>query len=134
MREVVLDVVEGAAKALSGKRGLEQFGNPLPLAAGTDALAQQRQLRRMGQQPGEPAQRLGAAVLVDGDMVDIGEPQPSLAKAISDGVRRKPGPVLDSAEALLFGGRDQGAVPHERRSGVAMKGVETEDDHAPLVP
>jgi hypothetical protein len=37
--------------------------------------------------------------------------------------------VFDAAEALFFGGSDEFAVFDECGGGVAMEGVETEDNH-----
>ena len=37
--------------------------------------------------------------------------------------------MLDAAEALLFGRRNELAVADERSRGIAVEGVEAEDDH-----
>ena len=50
---------------------------------------------------------MGAAVLVDRDMIDIGQRNAGLAQAVCDRLRGKAGPMLDAAKALLFGGCDQ---------------------------
>ncbi len=129
MREVVLDVVERAAKAVAGKCLGEELGNLLPLAAVPETAEHQADVGRMGRQIGDLAHAVGAAVLIDRDMVDIGEAQPGFAQAVGDGLRGKPRPMLDAAKALLFGGRHQFAVPHQRRRGIAVEGIEAEDDH-----
>ena len=38
--------------------------------------------------------------------------------------------MLDAAEALFLGGRNEDSVADERRRGVAVEGVEAEDMHA----
>jgi hypothetical protein len=40
---------------------------------------------------------------------------------------RKPGPVLDAPEALLFGGRDQLSVPDEARGRIGVIGVDSKN-------
>jgi hypothetical protein len=37
--------------------------------------------------------------------------------------------VFDAAEALLFSGSDEFAIFNEGGGGIAVKGVETEDNH-----
>jgi hypothetical protein len=55
--------------------------------------------------------------------------EPRLAQAIGDGLRWEPRPVLETAEALLLGRGDEHAVAHQRSGGVAVEGIEPEDDH-----
>src|SRR5437016_4083654 len=75
------------------------------------------------------AQTLGAAILVDRDVIEIGEAQACFTQAIGNRFRRKPCPMLDAAKPLLFGRRHQYAIPHQRRRGIAVKGIEAKDDY-----
>jgi hypothetical protein len=72
---------------------------------------------------------IAAAVLVNGDMIEVRKRKPRLAQAIGDGLRGEARPVLDAPEAFLLGRRDEHAVAHQRGCGVAVEGVEAEDDH-----
>ena len=85
----------------------------------------------MGEEVSELAQPVGAAVLIDGNVIDIGERELRLPQAISDGLRGKTRPMLDAAEALLLGGGEKHAVAHECGGGIAVERVESEDDHKP---
>ena len=40
--------------------------------------------------------------------------------------------MLHAPEALLFGGSDKNTIAHKRGRGIAVKGIETEDDHLEL--
>jgi hypothetical protein len=67
---------------------------------------------RRAQNVGDLAKEVGATVLIDGDVVDLRERELSLAQAIGDSLRGKPGPVLDPAEALLLRRRNEHPVAH----------------------
>src|SRR5262245_2538294 len=62
-------------------------------------------------------------------MINVGEREPRLAQAVGDGLRRESGPVLDAPEALLFRRCDENALAHNRCRGIAVEGVEAQDDH-----
>ena len=47
-------------------------------------------------------------------MVDISERNARLFQTIGDGLGGKTGPVLDTAKALFFHGRNQDPVAHQR--------------------
>jgi len=49
-------------------------------------------------------------------------------RAGNSGLRREARPVLEAEEALLLGRGDEHTVTHERRCGVAVEGIEPEDD------
>ena len=92
-------------------------------------MEHQIDVRALDQEIANLAHKIGATVLIERDVIHIREPDTCLAQAIGDGLRGKPGPMLDAAEALLLGGRDQLAVAHERRRGIGMKGIEAENNH-----
>src|SRR5712691_3416969 len=129
MRQVVLDVVECAAKTLARKGLAEKVRNALPLAPVAQPLAQQGDTGRMDEQMADPPEEIGAAVLIDRHVVDVGQAQARLAQAIADGFARESSPMLDATKPLLLGRRDKQAVAHERGRRIAVKGVEAEDDH-----
>ena len=128
MREMVLDIVDRAAKAVSGECLGEELGNLLPLTSVSETAEHEADFRRTGRQICDLAHAVGAAVLVDRHMFDIGKAQPGFTQAVGNGLRGKPGPMLDPAKALLLGGCHQSAVPHQRGRGIAVKGIETQDD------
>ena len=53
------------------------------------------------------SEQIGATVLIDGDMIHVGESETGLLQAIGDGLRRKPSPMLDASEALFLGCGDK---------------------------
>ena len=74
-------------------------------------------------------QEIGPAVLIDGDVLDIGERDARFPQTIGDRLRREAGPMLDATKSLLFRRRNERAVANERGGGIAVEGVETENDH-----
>ncbi len=128
MCEVMLDGVDLAAECRP--RCLrQQARNARPIVPVAQAVEHQRGIGDAAQQVADLAQQMRTAVLVDCDVVDVGEAHAGLAQAIGDGLGGKAGPVLDAAEALLLGGGDQHAVAQDRRGRVAVECVEPEDDH-----
>src|SRR5215813_6002506 len=114
MREMVLDVVHGTSKTVSGKCLSEQLGDLPPLTAISHTVDHEADLWRMGRQICDFAQALSAIVLVDSNMVYIGEAQPRFLQAVGDGLRGKPSPMLNPAKPLLFGGCHQFSILHQR--------------------
>jgi hypothetical protein len=114
MREMVFDTVRRTSKAGSGKYLSEQLGDLPPLMAIPETADHEADLRRMDRQICDFSQAPGAIVLVDSNMVYIGEAQPCFPQAIGDGLRGKPRPMLNPAKPLLFSGCQQSAVPHQR--------------------
>jgi hypothetical protein len=129
MRQMMLDVVIRAAKALAGKFLCEQLGERIAPAPVCEAITHQAHMRDRRDEIADLAQAVGATVLIDGDMIDVGEGEPRLAQAIGDGLGGESRPMLDAPEALLFRRRDQCPVAHERRRGISVECIEPEDDH-----
>src|SRR5215471_4563745 len=129
MREMVFDMVRRTSKAIGGKCRSEQLGDLPPLTAIPEPAEHEADLWRMGRQICDLAQALGAIVLVDSNMVYISEAQPCFLQAIGDGLRGKPSPMLNPAKPLLFSGCEQFAVPHQRGRGIAVEGINAENDH-----
>src|SRR5215472_3017146 len=114
MREMVFDMVRRTSEAVSGKCLSEQLGDLPPLTAIPETADHEADLWRMGHQVCDFAETLGAIVLVDSNMVYIGEAQSYFLQAIGDGLRGKPSPMLNPAKPLLFSGCHQFAVPQQR--------------------
>ena len=74
-------------------------------------------------------QQVGATVLIEGHVLYIRQPNASLVQAIGDGMDGKPSPMLDTAKSLLLSGCNQFSVPHQRSRRIAMKSVQTQNDH-----
>src|SRR5207253_639458 len=73
MREVMLDIVEGPVERLARKCLPQQFRGALPLVAIPEPLEHQSRLWNVGQQVADLPGKIGPAVLVERNMVDIGE-------------------------------------------------------------
>ena len=113
MREMVFDMVRRTSKAISGKCLGEQLGDLPPLTAIPQTADQEPDLWRMGRHICDFSQAVGAIVLVDSNMVYIGEAQSCFLQTIGDGLRGEPSPMLDPAKPLLFSGCHQSSVPHQ---------------------
>src|SRR5215472_14006975 len=129
MREMVVDMVCRTSKAVSGKCLSEQLGDLPPLTAILKTAEHELDLWRMGRQICDFSQALGAIVLVDSNMVYIGEAQSCFLQTIGDGLRGEPSPMLDPAKPLLFCGCYQFAITHERGRGIAVECINAENDH-----
>ena len=131
MRQVVLD----AREARPSKRSARRQPSPAASAPGraraavAQALEHQAEAGRCYRRHRRASALVGAAVLIDRDVVDVVESNAGLAQAIGDRLRGKPGPMLDPPEPLLLRRGDQHAVAHEAGGGVGVEGVEAEDDH-----
>ena len=123
MREMVLDMVDGAGKAPA-----RQCGKLVRNAGDFRAVAQplEQQLRTWPPRHdiSELAEKVGPAAAVDGDMGDVAEIDLGFPQAIPDRLRGEAGPVLDAAEPLFFGGSNQHAAAQDAGGGVGMVGVD----------
>ncbi len=119
VRRVMFDRMHAAAKCLAGKRPGEMRLDAGTLAPVAQAFEHQAQVRAPRQREGELPAEVGRRVLVDGDVLDVGERHARLVETIADGHLRKAGPVLDAAEALLLGGGDDRAIANEAGRRIA---------------
>jgi hypothetical protein len=115
MREVVLDVVDRASKAVAGECFGEQLGQLPPFATVPKACHHQGYFGRMAQDIANLAQPMSPIVHIGGDMIYIAKPQTGFSQAVSDRLRRKPRPMLDAPKPLFFRRRNQRAVFYESR-------------------
>src|SRR5207244_1263845 len=74
-------------------------------------------------------QPVGPAALVDGDVIDVSKRNLCLAQAIGDCLGGKSCPVLNPAEALLFGCGNEHSVAEKRGRRVAVERIESENNH-----
>ena len=83
----------------------------------------------MRQDKSEPTQIIRARFPIDGDMIDLLQPQPHFFQAVVDRAGRQPGPMLDPAKTFLFRRGHQFAVYKQARGGIAVVCVKAEDFH-----
>ena len=76
MREMVFDIVKSSAKIVGGKCLGEELGKLLPPAAIPETAEHEVHSGRVRRYMRELAQPVGAVVLVDRHVLDIGEAQP----------------------------------------------------------
>ena len=79
------------------------------------------------EQPFELEERL----VVERDMIDVGEADAGLGQAIGDGVMRETGIVLLAGEALLLGGGDDLSVDDQCRGAIVVERGQSENSHPP---
>jgi len=113
MREMVFDIVNSSAKIVGGKCLGEELGKFLPPAAIPETAEHEVHSGRVHGNICELAQPVSAVVLVDRNMLYIGEVQPGFTQAVGDGLQGKSGPMLDPRKALFFRRSHQHAVPHQ---------------------
>lgn len=128
MRKVMLNAVDFAAKALTGKPYIELRFDGRSLALIADAVDDERQIRALPGGIAGPSQEVGLGIAVERDVTDISEGNLRLGEAVSDCLGGKSRPVLDAPEAFLFGGGNNLAVAHEASRRVAVVGVEAENE------
>src|SRR6266567_288647 len=102
MREVVLDGVELCTETLPRERPLQERWNGRAAAAVGQPMEHERRAQAMAEDITDLAQQIEAAVLVERDVVHIGQLDARLAQAIGDRLCGKAGPMLDTAKALLL--------------------------------
>src|SRR4051812_35871985 len=124
MRRMMFDIVPFRAQPVAGEQGGETIREPVASAPVPEALKHKTGVGTGGREIDELARQLRRAVLVDRDMVDIAGVQSGFTQAISDGMRRKSGPVLDSAEPLLLHRRDEFSIPYEAGGAVGVERIE----------
>src|SRR5262249_35793250 len=129
MRQMMLDCVELPASYLTRKGLLQKTPNVRARTTITEPVQHQIDGRPLRQKIYNLAHELRTIILIEGDMVHIGELHACLTQAISSSLRRKSCPMLDAAEPFLLGSRDKSAVAQKRSGGIGVKGVETKDDH-----
>src|SRR5437763_12673868 len=83
----------------------------------------------MGEYVGQLPEQIGPVVLINGDVLDIGQSEAGFTQTVSDRLRRKAGPMLDATKSLLFCRRNKRTVADQRGRGIAVECVEAENDH-----
>src|SRR5690348_17500080 len=103
---MMLDVMHLAAKMLVREALCQKLRHPCPRAAVSPARQYERRTRTPQQQITELAREMGRAVLVECDVIDVGQCNSSFRQTISDRLRRETGPMLLSTESFLLRRRD----------------------------
>ena len=109
VRKMMLDRMDLPSESRAGQRRQLALDRSAP-AAVAQPVEQQQRLRPRGQDVPQAARGVGARVAVDGHVRDIGRRDARFSQTISDRLRRKTGPVLDTAEALLLRGGNDATV------------------------
>ena len=92
MRQMMLDLMHLAAKALAGKVRCQQIRDALARAPVLEPVEHEPEVRALRHQIGELPEEIGPAVLIDGDVLDIGEREARFPQAIGDRLRRESQP------------------------------------------
>jgi hypothetical protein len=129
VREVMLDPVHLAMKALSWEVRHQQLLNAPARLSVLEPVENEREVWTLGQYVGHLPEQIGPVVLINGDVLDIGEPEARFAQAVGDRVRREAGPMLQAAKSLLFRRRNERAVAHQGGRRIGVECIEAEDDH-----
>src|SRR5262249_54925323 len=129
MRQMMFNVVHLATELLLGKARCKQIRDALTCVPVLEAVEHKSDIGALCHQIGQLSKEIGAAVLVDRGMLNIRESKACFPQTIGDRLAREAGPMLYAAEPLLFYSRDELAVADECSRGIAVEGVEAEDDH-----
>src|SRR5262245_41907282 len=92
-------------------------------------IADQSTRRAMSQGEQDLSREMRARIARHADVIDVGGRDAGHVQARLNRLMRKPGDMLDAAEAFLFDGCDELAVAHDDRRHVAVIGVDTENVH-----
>ena len=88
----------------------------------------------MGEGPRDLAAQVCEGIPRHGHVVYIGDGYPGDVEAPSSGIGREAGLVLLPAEPLLLDRGDDLAIDQQRGRGIAVIGVEPQDDHSDIPP
>ena len=111
---VMLDPINFTPKMLTGKALRQQLINSLPRAAVPKPFEDKPGIEAMTDEVAKLPQKVGATVLIDGNVIDIGEGKSGFIQAIGDCLRRKACPVFHPPKTLLLSGRKEYAIPNKR--------------------
>ena len=128
----MLDVVDLAFEGVLRKGSRQQFAHALPLASIAQPLKEQSGLRSSASKVGDLAPKIGAAVLIKCEMIDISEADAGFAETVCNRKRRETRPMFDPAKALLFHGCDQLAVANDASRAVAVESIQAKNDHGAI--
>jgi hypothetical protein len=123
MRQVMLYRNHGAAKLLIRKRRFQQRSNAITLVAITQPIQHQPHIRPAPDHIAEALPKIGPAILIDRNMIDIGQRQPGIFKAPGNGLAGEASPMLDPAKAFLFRRCNKFAVSYDAGSRIGMESV-----------
>ena len=129
MGEVMLHAMHLGTEVFTRERGLNGTLKGTGAFDVGEALEDETEAGALAQNVQRTTQVVDLGITVDGDVIDIPQREARVGQTPLHGLGGQAGPVFDAAEALLFSGGDEFAVFDEGGSGVAMVGVETEDDH-----
>src|SRR5690242_5709888 len=124
---MVFDGVQLTRPRSTRKRRSQVLAHSDPLAPVANAVDDQRKVRSSGQCERDLLYKIGLRILIDRDVMDLGELDTPSLQTIPDRLRRKARPVLDPPEALLLRSRDQRSVTDQASRGIAMKCIDPEN-------
>src|SRR5215471_4399321 len=111
---MMLDSVELARKPLTRKVCGEQVRNALPGTPVPKAIEYEPEIRAVCHQISKLAVKIGPAVLVECNVLDVRKSDTGLSKTVGNRLGRKASPVFHATKSLFFRSRDQLAVADER--------------------
>ena len=114
MRQMMLYLWNSARTVWPGKACSSRTGSPARARRLRIRLSTKVDVGALGQEIADLAHEVGATVLIERDVLHIRKLNACLSQAIGDSMRRKSRPMLDAAESLLLGGRNQLSVSHQR--------------------
>ena len=113
---------------LAGKAGFQLGLNARALAPVAHPVEHHPEIRPARDEIAELVQEVRAPVLVDRHVRDVRQLHARLSQAVADRLGREASPVLDAPEALLFRRGEEHSVAQQAGGGVAVVGVEAEDN------
>jgi hypothetical protein len=125
----MLDAMHATCKFLTGKTLCKQFGNASAGAPILEPTEQKLSACIVRYQMKNFSMQIGPVILIDRDVLYIGQLQTRLKQTIFDGLRRKTRPMFDAPKSLLFCGRHEFAIANQCGCRIGMEGVQTENDH-----
>ena len=124
----MLDLDQRTAKAIAWKMLRKQLRYAEAGISIAKAIDDQADVRPHRSDIGDLTEDIRAAVLIDRDSIHVGKRDAGLLQAIADRFGRESGPVLDSAQPLLFHGGNKLTVTNDTSRRIRMKYVEAKND------
>ncbi len=128
VRLMMFDAVEFGSNLVRGniERPPKRFRNSGKLAQHFYSLSRKT---RHPQSVKELSPKASPGIARDRDVVDFRQRNAGSVQAVTDSRRRKSRSILHTVKAFFFNGGDQAAVCNNRRGGIAVVGIDSQDVH-----
>jgi hypothetical protein len=126
---MMFDPVHLAMKSLARAIYFQHIRNALARATVLEPMDDKLRVHAPRRQIGELPQEISAIILIDRDMLNVGQPDTRFSQAVSDRLGWEAGPMLHTTKAFLLRRSDELTVTDESSRRVAMERIEAKNNH-----